>query len=177
MTTLTPPSHPSAPPKPPGAGLAALYRRHSLTVLRVSVGILFLWFGALKLIPGTSAAEDLATRTMSALTFHHVPADVSRPLLGMMEILIGTGLVTGLLLRLTLAVFLVHMSGTFLTLVVLADEMWAGPAACPTLAGQYVIKNIVLLTAGLAIAAHAWSTPPGPDEEPPGSGRADPTGV
>ncbi|MDG9719686.1 DoxX family protein [Streptomyces sp. DH24] len=138
------------------------YRRRSLTVLRVSVGLLFLWFGALKLLPNVSHAEDLATRVMSELTSDRVPADVSRPLLAVMEMLVGAGLVTGLLLRLTLVVFFVHMTGTFATLVVLPSEMWDGNVPAPTMAGQYVIKNIVLVAAALTIAVHL---------PPPGVGR------
>ncbi|MGW0916626.1 DoxX family membrane protein [Streptomyces sp. NPDC002784] len=137
--------------------LPAVYRRHSFTVLRVSVGLLFLWFGALKLLPNVSHAEDMATRVMHELTSGRVPADVSRPLLAMMEMLIGVGLVTGLLLRLTLLVFFAHMAGTFTTLIVLPAEMWDGNIASPTMAGQYVIKNVVLVAAGLAVAVHLTS--------------------
>ncbi|MEE1937870.1 DoxX family protein [Streptomyces sp. TRM 70361] len=145
--------------------LPAFCRRHSFTVLRVSVGLLFVWFGALKLLPGFSPAEDLATRVMSALTADRVPADLSRPLLAMMEMLIGAGLVTGLLLRLTLFVFFVHMAGTLSALVVLPGEMWDGSVAFPTMAGQYVLKNVVLLAAGLAVAAHLRSETRGPDDD------------
>ncbi|MFP8907477.1 DoxX family protein [Streptomyces atacamensis] len=137
------------------AALAALYRRHSFTVLRVSVGLLFLWFGTLKLMPGASPAEDMATRVMSELTSGRLPVDLSRPLLATAEMLIGAGLVTGLLLRLTLLAFFVHMAGTFTALAVLPAEMWDGSLAFPTMAGQYVLKNVVLVAAGLAVAAHA----------------------
>jgi hypothetical protein len=67
----------------------------------VSVGLLFLWLGALKLLPNVSHAEDLAVRVMSELTTGLVPADASRPLLAALEMLIGAGLLT----RLTLEVF------------------------------------------------------------------------
>ncbi|WP_410538376.1 DoxX family membrane protein [Streptomyces sp. KL2] len=149
------PGHPDVRlPRGPRA-LAALYRRHSFTVLRVSVGLLFLWFGTLKLMPGASPAEDMATRVMSELTSGRLPVDLSRPLLATAEILIGAGLVTGLLLRLTLLAFFVHMAGTFTALAVLPAEMWDGSLAYPTMAGQYVLKNVVLVAAGLAVAAHA----------------------
>jgi hypothetical protein len=69
--------------------LPARYRRHSSAVLRVSVGLLFLWLGALKLLPNVSHAEDLAVRVMSELTTGLVPADASRPLLAALEMLIG----------------------------------------------------------------------------------------
>ncbi|MEV6960744.1 DoxX family protein [Streptomyces sp. NPDC051207] len=145
----------------------ALYRRHSFAVLRVSVGLLFLWFGALKLLPSVSPAEDMAVRVMNELTSGRVPADVSRPLLATLELMIGAGLVTGLLLRLTLAVFFAHMAGTFTTLVVLPAEMWDGNIATPTMAGQYVIKNIVLVAAGLAVAVHLPRSGAGRRDEGP----------
>ncbi|WP_338018013.1 DoxX family protein [Streptomyces taklimakanensis] len=148
--------HHSYAPTAPTAltALAAFHRRHSLTVLRVCVGALFLWFGATKFLPGAGTAEDMATRVMSELTLGRVPAELSQPLLATLEVLIGVGLVTGLLPRLTLLVFFGHMAGTFTALVVLPAETWNG-VALPTLAGQYVIKNIVLVAAGLTIAAHA----------------------
>ncbi|MDG9704278.1 DoxX family protein [Streptomyces sp. DH37] len=154
-TAATAPGRRDVRPRRGPHALAALYRRHSFTVLRVSVGLLFLWFGTLKLLPGASPAEDLATRVMDELTSGRVPADLSRPLLAGVEMLIGAGLVTGLLLRLTLLAFFVHMAGTFTALAVLPAEMWDGNVAFPTLAGQYVIKNVVLVAAGLAVAVHA----------------------
>ncbi|MCE7081020.1 DoxX family membrane protein [Streptomyces sp. ST2-7A] len=176
MTTS--PSRRTAPPPGgfhlPGA-LSSLLHRHSITLLRVSVALLFLWFGALKLVPNASAAEEMASRTMSVLTAGHVAPEVSLRALGSMEILIGAGLLTGLLLRLTLAVFLVHMAGTLVALVVLAGEMWQGTVLVPTLAGQYVLKNLVLITAGLAIATHR-PTVRGRRSRPP-RGRAADTGA
>ncbi|HZG04744.1 MAG TPA: DoxX family protein [Streptomyces sp.] len=153
-TVVSGPGHRDVRPRRGLRALPAFYRRHSFAVLRVSVGLLFLWFGTLKILPGVSPAEDMATRVMGVLTSGRVPADLSRPLLAMLEMLIGAGLVTGLLLRLTLFVFFVHMAGTFSALVVLSHEMWDGSVVFPTMAGQYVLKNVVLVAAGLAVAAH-----------------------
>ncbi|WP_440073693.1 DoxX family membrane protein [Streptosporangium sp. OZ121] len=136
------------------AALAARYRPFSDTALRISVGVVFVWFGALKFIPGASPAEDIAARCMGVLSFGLVPAEVSLPLLAVMEVAIGLGLITGLLLRTTLAVFFVHMSGVFATLVIAPDAVWEhGTLLVPTLEGQYIIKNIVLVSACLAVAA------------------------
>ncbi|MFE4515159.1 DoxX family protein [Kitasatospora sp. NPDC056783] len=129
------------------------YRRVAPAVLRISVGLVYLWFGLLKFVPGASPAEDLATRCMSVMTFDLVPPGVSRPLLALMEVLIGAGLVTGLLLPLTLAVFFVHMAGVFATLVLLPDDVWVdGVPPVPTMDGQYILKNLVLIAACLAVA-------------------------
>ncbi|MFE4973619.1 DoxX family protein [Kitasatospora sp. NPDC056651] len=129
------------------------YRRVAPAVLRISVGLVYLWFGLLKFVPGASPAEDLATRCMSVMTFDLVPPGVSRPLLALMEVLIGAGLVTGLLLPLTLAVFFVHMAGVFATLALLPDDVWVdGVPPVPTMDGQYILKNIVLIAACLTVA-------------------------
>ncbi|MEV7780320.1 DoxX family membrane protein [Kitasatospora sp. NPDC088351] len=144
------------------------YRRVAPGVLRVSVGVVYLWFGVLKFVPGASPAEDLATRCMSLMTFDLVPPGVSRPLLALMEVIIGAGLVTGLLLRVVLAVFFAHMTGVFATLVLLPNDVWVhGIPPVPTLEGQYILKNIVLIAACLTVAGRREErTEPGPAPEP-----------
>ncbi|MFJ6620331.1 DoxX family protein [Kitasatospora sp. NPDC091335] len=142
------------------------YRRVAPGVLRASVGVVYLWFGVLKFLPGASPAEDLATRCMSLLTFDLVPPGVSRPLLALMEVAIGAGLVTGLLLRVVLAVFFVHMAGVFATLVLLPDDVWVhGVPPVPTLEGQYILKNVVLIAACLTVATRREDRP-APDAAP-----------
>ncbi|MFE6866711.1 DoxX family protein [Kitasatospora sp. NPDC057692] len=139
---------------------ARAYRRVAPGVLRVSVGVLYLWFGLPKFFAGASPAEDLATRCMSLMTFDAVPPGVSRFLLALMEVSIGFGLVTGVLLRLTLAVFFVHMTGVFATLVLLPNDVWAhGVPPVPTLEGQYILKNLVLIAACLTVATRERRLP------------------
>lgn len=130
---------------------AVLYRPYSVTVLRVSVGVVFCWFGMLKLFPAASPAEELAAAAMTQLTGGLLPAQVSLPLLGSAETLIGLALVTGRLLRPALALLLAHMTGVFTSLALLPETMWHHGA--PTLEGQYVLKNLVLVAACLAVAA------------------------
>ncbi|MGW1596795.1 DoxX family protein [Streptomyces sp. NPDC002343] len=130
---------------------AERYRPGSLTILRVSVGVIYCWFGILKLFPATSPAEHIAIRTMTKLTGGLVPAQASLPLLGTAETLIGLALVTGILLRHALAAFYAHMSGVLSSLILLPDAMWHH--GIPTLDGQYVLKNLVLIAACLAVTA------------------------
>ncbi|MEU9605535.1 DoxX family membrane protein [Streptomyces sp. NPDC048057] len=129
------------------------YRRHSTTILRVSVGLVFVWFGVTKFVPGASPAQDVATQTMDVLAFGMVPPGTSRPLLALFETAIGLGLVTGVLLRLVLAAFFLHMGGVFSALLILPDQMWSAQVPAPTMEGQYIIKNVVLIAACLAVAA------------------------
>ena len=48
---------------------SAWLANHGVGVLRTNVGIVFFWFGVLKFFPALSPAEDLAGRTISALSF------------------------------------------------------------------------------------------------------------
>jgi uncharacterized membrane protein YphA (DoxX/SURF4 family) len=119
--------------------------------LRIALGIVFLWFGALKLVPGLSPAQDLATRTIEVLSFGLVPPAVSLPVLAVWEVLIGLGLLTGRFLRATLLLLAVQMLGTMTPLLLFPAETFTMFPFAPTLEGQYIIKNLVLVGAAMVI--------------------------
>ncbi len=123
----------------------------AVPVLRIALGIVFLWFGALKLVPGLSPAQDLATRTIDVLTFGLVPAAVSLPVLALWEVLIGLGLLSGRFLRATLLLLAVQMLGTMTPLLLFPTETFTVVPIAPTLEGQYIIKNLVLVAAAMVI--------------------------
>jgi uncharacterized membrane protein YphA (DoxX/SURF4 family) len=127
--------------------------RHGVVALRVSLGVVFLWFGVLKFFPGLSPAQDLATRTIEILTFGLMPPSVSIPLLATWECLIALGLITGLFMRATLLLLALQMLGTITPLFFFPAEAFTRIPYAPTLEGQYIIKNIVLVTAGLVLGA------------------------
>ena len=124
-----------------------------LVLLRISLGVVFLWFGALKFFPGVSPAQDLAARTIEQLTFGRVHATVSVPLLAAWECLIGIGLLFGIFMRATLLLLAVQMAGTLTPLVLFPDEVFARLPYAPTLEGQYIIKNAVLISAAIVLGA------------------------
>lgn len=126
---------------------------NGITLLRISLGIVFFWFGVIKFVPGLSPADELATRTISTLSFGIVPPEISRPVLALWETLIGLGLITGRFMRATLLLLFVQMLGTVTPLVLFPRETWGVFPIAPTLEGQYIIKNIVLVSAGLVIGA------------------------
>ena len=126
---------------------------HGITLLRLSLGVVFFWFGVLKFFPGVSVAQELATHTISVLSFGWVPPAVSLPLLATWECAIGLGLLSGRFLRLTLVLLLAQMAGTFLPLLLFRHETFNVFPLVPTLEGQYIIKNLVLVSAGLVIGA------------------------
>jgi uncharacterized membrane protein YphA (DoxX/SURF4 family) len=127
--------------------------RHGITLLRVSLGIVFLWFGVLKFFPGLSPAEDLAARTITVLTFGLIPPSVSIPVLAAWECLIGLGLLSGRFMRVTLLLLFAQMIGTVLPIFFFPGEVFHVFPYAPTLEGQYIIKNIVLVSAGIVIGA------------------------
>ncbi len=126
---------------------------YSIPILRISLGGVFLLFGALKFFPDVSPIEDLASRTVGVLTFGLVPAGVSMILLAALECVIGIGLITGLYPRLTLVLLGLQMLGAISPLVIFPGEIFAGAFHAPTLVGQYIIKDVVLISAGLVLGA------------------------
>ena len=127
--------------------------RYGLVLLRVSLGVVFFWFGVLKFFPGLSPAQDLATRTIDRLTFGLMPANVSIVILATWECLIGLGLIFGVFMRATLLLLFLQMLGTVTPLFFFPHETFTQVPFAPTLEGQYIIKNVVLVSAGLVIGA------------------------
>jgi uncharacterized membrane protein YkgB len=127
--------------------------RHGLTLLRWSVGLVFLWFGALKFFPGLSPADALAGRTIERLTAGLVRPGVALPALAAWECLIGLGLVTGRLMRATLLLLAAQMVGTLSPLLLFPAETFAHFPFAPTLEGQYILKNAVIISAAIVLGA------------------------
>ena len=99
--------------------------RYGLLLLRISVGIVFVWFGVLKFFPGVSAAQDLAIRTIELLTFGLVPE--------------------------TLLLLFLQMIGTFTPIFLFPNEVFNQIPYAPTLEGQYIIKNIIIISAAIVL--------------------------
>ncbi|HEU4319138.1 MAG TPA: DoxX family membrane protein [Acidimicrobiia bacterium] len=127
--------------------------KHGVTLLRWSIGVIFVWFGALKLVPGLSPADDIATETAMALTFGLFSEDFVRIGLALLEIAIGVGLILGRFLRLTLLLLFGQMAGTLTPLFLFPEQIWTDFPFVLTLEGQYIVKNAVLISAGIVIGA------------------------
>jgi uncharacterized membrane protein YphA (DoxX/SURF4 family) len=127
--------------------------RYSLTFLRIVMGIVFLWFGALKFFPSISPATDLAVRTIQVLTLGRIPENTSLILLATLETVIGLGFLSGKYMRLILGLLAFQMAGTLTPLVLFPGEAFSQFPLAPTLEGQYIIKNLVLIGAGLVIGS------------------------
>lgn len=138
---------------------AAIHRwltRYSITALRISMGAVLFGFGILKYFPGVSPAEDMVMATTHLLSFGLVPAvvpyGVAMALTATLECAIGLLLITGRCLRLTIALLVVQLTGILSPVVLLTGQIFAGPYHMPTLEGQYVLKNVILLAAAMVIA-------------------------
>lgn len=140
-------------------------RRYGVLFLRVSVGIVFLWFGVLKFFPGVSPATGIATATIERLTFGLIQPEISIIILAIWETLIGLGLITGLFLRLTLFLLFTQMLGTMTPLILFPAETFVIFPLVPTLEGQYIIKNLVLISAGLVIGSTVRDEETGEQED------------
>jgi uncharacterized membrane protein YkgB len=121
---------------------------HGLGLLRISLGVVFIWFGLLKAI-GVTPVANLVTAVIS-----WVPSTLSVPLVGVFEVVLGFGLVVGYGLRFTLLLLWLHLAGTFLLLVVRPDLAFQnGNPLFLTADGEFVIKNLVLISGGIAVGS------------------------
>ncbi len=127
--------------------------RHSITALRVTVGAVFLCFGFLKFFPDVSPAQDLAITTVELLTFGVVPGAVGLVAIAMLECFIGICLLANRWMRLAVWLLAVQLVGILAPLALLTGRLFSGPHHAPTLEGQYVLKDIILVAAGMVIAA------------------------
>jgi uncharacterized membrane protein YkgB len=125
--------------------------RYSVDLLRVSLGVVFLGFGVLKFFPGVSPAQGLAEEAVAALTLGLIPGSVGLVLVATIETVIGLSLITGRYVHLGLVWLGVAMVGILSPLVLVPSELFARPYE-PTLEGQYVLKDLVLIAAGLVVA-------------------------
>jgi uncharacterized membrane protein YkgB len=125
--------------------LAGWMRSHGHALLRLGLGLVFVWFGAPKLVPGLSPAEELVRATVTCCDPQWFV-----PTLGLAEVGIGLCLWTRRWLKLGLALMAGHMLGTALPLFTLPEVAWkAFPVA--TLEGQYILKNVVLVGAAIVL--------------------------
>jgi putative oxidoreductase len=127
---------------------------HSITLLRLSLGVVFLAFGALKLFPGVSPAENLVKATTDLLTFGLIPGSVALAGVAVLECVIGVMLIAGgRAMRGAIYLLTIQLVGILSPVVLLTARLFSGPHHAPTLEGQYVLKDVILVAATLVLAA------------------------
>ena len=118
-------------------------------VLRVTLAIVYLWFGLLKII-GATPVVDLVRQT-----YFFLPTNDFLLILGCWEVLIGVGLISKKCLRTTLALLWLQMVGTFFSLLLAPSLFFLdGNPFLLTVLGEFIIKNIVLTASGLVIGGY-----------------------
>ena len=131
-------------------GATRLMARYGLRLLSISMGLVFVWFGALKLA-GMSPAEPLIRATLDFLPRTLVSGLIV--LLAIWEVAIGIGFLSGKAKRVVLMMLLLQMVGAMSPLILAHERLWETFPFVWTLEGQYVFKDIILISAGLAIGA------------------------
>ena len=134
--------------------LIAFFRRSFLPFARFALFVVFFWFGILKvfsLSPASPLAEALTARTVGLQYFHTLFI-----ILSVVECLIGILFLIPKATRIVIPLLLIHMCVVCAPLVLVPSEVWT-QAFVPTLEGQYIIKNLVIVAVAIGIAAQ---TPP-----------------
>ena len=129
---------------------------HSIAALRIAVGLVFLGFGFLKFFPGVSPAQNLTEATTHILFLGLVPGGVALVMIATLECVIGICLLANRGMRLAVWLLAIEFVGILSPLVLLPGRLFAGPHHAPTLEGQYVLKDIILVAAALVIAAGSF---------------------
>jgi uncharacterized membrane protein YkgB len=130
---------------------------------RISLFIIFFWFGILKPL-GVSAAEPLVLKTvdwMPLLSPHQWLA-----VIGWWEVIIGISFLFRKTTRLAIGLLFLQMSGTFIPLFILPEITFQenGIPFLPTLEGQYIIKNIIIISAAVVVGGNLKTKRPAPEQ-------------
>jgi uncharacterized membrane protein YkgB len=131
--------------------ISAWMQKWSLPIMQTAIGIVFVWFGALKII-GVSPAGELVAKTV-----YFLPSDVFVPILGVWEVLIGLFFLYRPLIRLGILLLFLQLPGTFLPIVLLPDVVFTTFPYGLTVEGQYIIKNLVIIGAALVLGGSLTS--------------------
>jgi uncharacterized membrane protein YkgB len=127
------------------AAIAGAMDRWSVPVLRVTVAVVFVWFGALKVFD-VSPAADLVSRTV-----YFFPPETFVPILGVWEVVIGICLLYRPLIRVGIFLLFLQLPGTFLPVILLPEVVFRTFPYALTVEGQYIAKNLVIIGAALVI--------------------------
>ena len=123
-------------------------RKWGIPVLRVALGIIFLWFGALKIF-GVTPVADLVGQTYSFF-----PVTEFLVFLGVWEVVIGIGLILKIFLRFVLAILWLQMLGTFIASILEPSIFFNGNIFLLTIEVEFLVKNLVLVASGIVIVGH-----------------------
>lgn len=134
-------------------------KQTSILLSRISLFIIYFWFGFLKVIalsPASGIVQELFGKTLANIPLiSSMSPGVFVIIFGVFEVIIGILFLIPGKERLAIYAFFAHMITTILPLLFLKSSVWTG-VFVPTLEGQYIIKNIALI----ACAVNIWATLP-----------------
>jgi uncharacterized membrane protein YkgB len=130
--------------------IAESMNKIGLPALRLSLGIIFIWFGILKTI-GLSPAEGLVLATVDWMPIFS--AETWLIIIGWWEVIIGICFLFKPTLRVAIGLLAMQMAGTLLPLFILTEVTWQAGSFpySPTMEGQYIIKNLLIISAAIVI--------------------------
>jgi len=131
--------------------LIMFMRKISYPLARFALFTVFFWFGTLKVLstsPANPLVENLLHKTLPFIDFQHFIV-----FFGCFEMAIGIAFLVPGLERLAVALLIPHMATTFMPLIFLPQITWQS-FLTPTLEGQYIIKNLVIIALALSLGAH-----------------------
>ena len=150
----------SSSPAPLGSAFPRWCAYYAPLMTRASLTTIFLWFGLLKVF-GVSPAAELVSRT-----FFFIPAHMIVPALGAAEIAIGVCFIFPRLLPLGLCLLALHLPGTFLSFLVVPEMCFVRAPFLLTTNGEFVLKNLLLISAALFLAGTLTPAGPGATRRP-----------
>ena len=124
------------------------YENNLIVALRVSLGLIFLWFGALKVFGLSPVAEIVGTVSP------YLAEGIGLITLGLVEVLVGLGLMFNWLPKTSQVALVLHLLGTFLVFIMGPEMMFDPHFPALTFAGEFVFKNIVLVISGLVVLCY-----------------------
>lgn len=132
-------------------GLFIMADRYGLRLLESSIGLIYIWFGVLKFFPNYSPAEVLAGDTLDLITFHLLDKQFLLWILASGELFIGLALILRIKSKYVIWGLLVHMGGTFSPIFIFPEQVFTHPPLGFSMVGQYIMKNLVIVSAALVI--------------------------
>ena len=131
--------------------LIHFFRQISIPTARIGLFLIFFWFGALKVV-GMSPASPLV-QALFERTIGFMPFATFIICFGVFEMLVGILFLKKGCERIVIPLLFLHMITTFMPLFLVPQATWSS-FLVPTLEGQYIIKNLVIIAAAIGIAAH-----------------------
>lgn len=126
---------------------------YSVVYLRISLSLIFIWFGGLKFFPDLSPTVDLIERTTNIITFGNLPTSVTVYMLASTECLIGICLLFKIFTRTTLLFLFLQMLATSTPIIFLPEVVFSKAPFALTIEGHHIVKNLILIGAGLVLGA------------------------